>query len=270
MADLICRWRNGTPKTVVELVNSLPHKKMKNEEFRKSMSTKWQGEFFTAPYQLACQLALYCEADDGYYYPRFDHDITEEEAQEYLELWLPRYYVPNPYVGKDGFDKIPCPTYVIKNLYDYSKSHPNATYAEAYKEVFKENIKNNDDIVKNYINRFAKVLTMDKDGKLNITDYNPQKIFSFMDRNNKKAFFDNFSIKEESPTQYYQNSSLETKKDMFSIYLKSLGKSESTIKQYVSSHLCCDDVLEVIKKDTNKENLYDVINTFEIKEYGMM
>ena len=265
MADLICRWRNGTPKTVVELVNSLPHKKMKNEEFRKSMSTKWQGEFFTAPYQLACQLALYCEADDGYYYPRFDHDITEEEAQEYLELWLPRYYVPNPYVGKDGFDRIPCPTYVIKNLYDYSKSHPNATYAEAYKEVFKENIKNNDDIVKNYINRFAKVLTMDKDGKLNITDYNPQKIFSFMDRNNKKAFFDNFSIKEESPTQYYQNSSLETKKEMFSIYLKSLGKSESTIKQYVSYHLCCDDVLEVIKKDTNKENLYDVINTFEIK-----
>lgn len=79
-------------------------------------------------------------------------------------------------------------------------------------KVFKENIKNNDDIVKNYINRFAKVLTMDKDGKLNITDYNPQKIFSFMDRNNKKAFFDNFSIKEESPTQYYQNSSLETKK----------------------------------------------------------
>lgn len=52
---------------------------------------------------------------------------------------------------------------------------------------------------------------------------------------------------------------------MFSIYLKSLGKSESTIKQYVSYHLCCDDVLEVIKKDTNKENLYDVINTFEIK-----
>ena len=238
---------------------------MKNDEFRKSMSTKWQGEFFTAPYQLACQLALYCEADDGFYYPRFDHDITEEEAQDYLELWLPRYYVPNPYVGKDGFDRIPCPTYVIKNLYDYSKSHPNATYAEAYKEVFKENIKNNDDIVKNYINRFAKVLTMDKDGKLNITDYNPQKIFGFMDRNNKKAFFDNFSIKEESPTQYYQNSSLETKKNMFSIYLKSLGKSDSTIKQYVSYHLCCDDVLDVIRKDTNKENLYDVINTFEIK-----
>lgn len=69
-----------------------------------------------------------------------------------------------------------------------------------------------------------------------------------MDRNNKKAFFDNFSIKEESPTQYYQNASLETKKKMFGIYLKSSGKSESTIKQYISYHLICDDVLAVIKK----------------------
>ena len=69
-----------------------------------------------------------------------------------------------------------------------------------------------------------------------------------MDRKNNKSFFDNFSIKEESPAQYYQNSSLETKKEMFSIYLKSLCKSDSTIKQYVSYHLCCDDVLDVIKK----------------------
>lgn len=265
MADLICRWRNGTPKTVVELVNSLPHKKMKNDEFRKAMSSKWQGEFFTAPYQLACQLGLYCEAEDGYYYPRFDHDITENEAQEYLELWLPRYYVPNPYVGKDGFNKILCPTYAIKELYNYVKKHPNVSYAEAYEDVFKERTKNNDDIVKNYINRFSKVLSMDKNGKLNVTDYNPQKIFGFMDRNNKKAFFDKFSINEESPTQYYQKASLETKKKMFMIYLKSLGKSEATIRQYVSYHLICNDVLDVIKKNTGKENLYDVINTFEIK-----
>ena len=86
-----------------------------------------------------------------------------------------------------------------------------------------------------------------------------------MDRKNNKSFFDNFSIKEENPAQYYQHASLETKKEMFSIYLKSLGKSDSTIKQYVAYHLCGDDVRDVIRKDTNKENLYDVINTFEIK-----
>ena len=97
MADIICRWRNGTPKTVVELVNSLPHNRMTNEAFRQFMQhSPWGNEFFHTPYQLACQLGLYCEAEDGYYYPRFDHDISEKEAQEYLEHWMPRYYVPNP------------------------------------------------------------------------------------------------------------------------------------------------------------------------------
>ena len=62
MADIICRWRNGTPKNVMELVNSLPHKKMKATEFRSIMSSKWKGNFFTSPYQLACQLGLYYES----------------------------------------------------------------------------------------------------------------------------------------------------------------------------------------------------------------
>ena len=56
--------------------------------------------------------------------------------------------------------------------------------------------------------------------------------------------------------QYYQEASLEIKKRMFGIYLKNIEKSESTIKQYVSYHLNCDDVLSVIKKHTGKENLY--------------
>ena len=66
MADIICRWRNGTPKNVVELVNSLPHVKMGVKEFRNIMESKWK-DFFATPYQLACQLGLYCEADDGFF-----------------------------------------------------------------------------------------------------------------------------------------------------------------------------------------------------------
>lgn len=55
MADIICRWRNGTPKTVMELANSLPHEIMPISQFRNSMKDKWNGEFFHTPYQLACQ-----------------------------------------------------------------------------------------------------------------------------------------------------------------------------------------------------------------------
>lgn len=194
MADIICRWRNGTPKTVVELVNALPHEIMPCEKFREFMEHSIFGnEFFHTPYQLACQLALYCEAEDGMYYPRFTHDITLEEAQEYLEQWFPKYYIPNPYVRSDGFNEIECPTYVVYSLYKYACEHPKCTYAEAYKAVFHEEATNNNDIVKNYINRYSKVLQYEANGTLSITEANPNQIFKFMDRNNKKEFFDNFS-----------------------------------------------------------------------------
>ncbi len=263
MADIICRWRNGTPKNVVELVNSIPHKKMRIDEFRSFMDSKW-ADFFTAPYQLACQLGLYCEAEDGYYYPRFDHDIDEEEATAYLYHWLPRYYVPNPYVGKDGFKDIVCPTFVLKSLFDYTKANPETDYASAYKAIFKEDAKNNDDIVRNYINRYSQVMEMSKDGKLKIKENKSKDIFGFMNRNDKKSFFDNFASKEVDPMKMYQEGNLDQRKAMFRKYLESLGKSESTIKQYIQNHLSNDSVLAVIKKESGKDSLYRVVDLFQI------
>ena len=187
MADAICRWRNGTPKTVVELVNSIPHTKMPVDVFRSYMENRWGGDFFRTPYQLACQLGLYCEAEDGYYYPRFDHDIDESEAEEYLFFWLPRYYVPNPYTRKDGFQDIECPTFFLKELYEFTLKNPNCTYKDAYEHCFHETAKNNDDIIRNYINNFSRVLSFSKDGILNVTSVNPNIVFRNMDRNNKKA-----------------------------------------------------------------------------------
>lgn len=265
MADLICRWRNGTPKNVVELVNSLPHEKMRVEKFRSIMESKWT-DFFTAPYQLACQLGLYCEADDGYYYPRFDHDIEEDEAISYLFHWLPRYYVPNPYVGKEGFQDIVCPTYVLKSLFDYTKANPGTDYASAYKAIFKEEAKNNDDIVRNYINRYSQVMEMTKKGELIIKEGKSQDIFGFMNRNDKKAFFDNFSSKKVDPMKMYQEGNLDQRKAMFRKYLESLGKAESTIKQYIQYHLICEPVLDVVKRESGKENLYEVVDLFQIEK----
>ena len=71
------------------------------------MKDHWDGDFFRTPYQVACQLGLYYESDDGYFHPRFDHNICAEEALEYLEFWAPRYYVPNPYTSDGSFDGIP-------------------------------------------------------------------------------------------------------------------------------------------------------------------
>ena len=197
MADIICRWRNGTPKTVVELVNSLPHSVISIDNFRNFMqSSIWGPDFFRTPYQLACQLGLYCEAEDGYYYPRFDHDINEVEAKDYLEFWITRYYVPNPYVNRDGFNNIDCPTYVLYELYKYTKDNPNCSYKEAYKHIFKEEAANNNDIVKNYINNYSKILEFSPNGLLSITSINPNMTFDFMRRTDKKGFFDTFDKKK--------------------------------------------------------------------------
>ena len=38
MADLICRWRNGTPQNVVEVVNSMPHHEMPEWQFKECIS----------------------------------------------------------------------------------------------------------------------------------------------------------------------------------------------------------------------------------------
>ena len=209
MADLICRWRNGTPKNVMEVVNSMPHHEMPEWQFKIFMNKSvWGNSFSRTVYQFASQLALYYISDDGVYHPRFAHDINEQEAKDYMERWLPRYYIPNPYVSSDGFNKIDCPTLFLKSLYDYVSKHPNCTYSEAYYECFHETAKNNDDIIRNYINNYSKVLIFHKGGMLSKTDVNPHIIFSEMDRNDKKAFFDFFfDVNKEDIKNELNNSS---------------------------------------------------------------
>jgi hypothetical protein len=179
------------------------------------------------------------------FYPRFDHDITESEALDYLEFWITRYYVPNPYTGKDGFKDLKCPTYVLKSLYDYVVAHPDCNYSEAYKAVFHEAAKNNDDIVRNYINNYSKVLSFSKNGRLNTTGYNASKIFKFMDKNDKKGFFDSFSKpKQISLMDKYLEADIEERTQMFYNYLIHVDKSESSARQYAFLHPKKDVVLD--------------------------
>ncbi len=166
------------------------------DEFRSIMEKRWEG-FFRTAYQLACQLALYCECEDGYYYPRFDHNITESEARSWLLNWLPKYYVPNPYTKKDGFNDIECPTFVLKALYDYVREHGVCSYALAFKNVFHEETRNNDDIIKNYINNYSRVLSFSKYGNLEIVG-SYEEVFGDMNRNDKKGFFDSFDEKKDT------------------------------------------------------------------------
>lgn len=266
MADIICRWRNGTPETVMELVNKLPHQKMTVDLFRRRMGKIWPN-FFRSPYQLACQLGLYCESEDGFYYPRFDHDIDMEEAIGYLEHWINRYYIPNPYTGSNGFIDLHCPTYVIKTLYDYVLRNPDCDYATAYQACFHDKAENNDDIVRNYINRFSKVLSFSKTGKLNKTDADPQIIFGFMDKNSKKEFFDNFALPSDwCLMELYNKVNVDKRQQMFYEYMKEKKNlSESSCKQYAYTHVANEELLEIVKQVSYKDSLFEVIDIMAIQ-----
>ena len=261
MADLLCRWRNATPDNVVFLVNSLPHQKMKSKEFRSFMKDHWDGDFFRTPYQVACQLGLYYESDDGYYHPRFDHNIGTDEALEYLDFWAPRYYVPNPYTSDGSFDGIPCPTFVLSALANYAMKHPGCSYLEAFKEVFKEDESGNDDIVKNIINKYSKVLNYSKDAKLNATGGISVPAVKNVSRNDKESFFNIFNMaKSVSRMERYASSSIKERQQMFYDYMIGNGLAVSSARQYAFTHAVNEEVVGIVKQESAKGSLFEVVD----------
>lgn len=194
MADIICRWRNATPKTVCEFVRQLPHEKLSAEEFRFRMG----NEFFRTAYQLACQLGLYFEDADNYI-PRFTHNITEDEAEEYLEHWILCYYAPNPFTKSlKGLDT---PVYVVEKLVEYLEQHnSSAKLKEALTSIFKGPM-GNLDIMTNALNHYSRVISV-KDGNAKLETNYKDYMKQMPNRNDKEAFFKNFdTIKHNGEIQ---------------------------------------------------------------------
>lgn len=187
MADVICRWRNATPKTVCEFVQHLPHEQMSSEDFRLRMG----NDFFHTAYQLACQLGLYLEDQDKYI-PRFTHSITEDEAREYLEHWIQCYYAPNPFTK--SLKGLTEPVFVLEELVKYLEQHDSsANLKDALTNIFHDPM-GNMDIMTNALNNYSKVIVV-KNGyaklETNYKDYMKQ----MPNRNDKEAFFKNFDTK---------------------------------------------------------------------------
>ena len=128
MADPICRWRNATPSTLQLLVGLLPKVQMPEEQYRKILKSNcaergFKFDTFTGTaYQLAAQLGLYYIDDSQVYHPRFDHDLTEEEAEAYLRKASRLYVSPNPYTP--SMDKASSVICLHNYLAQYGRSRP--------------------------------------------------------------------------------------------------------------------------------------------------
>ncbi len=193
MADIICRWRNPSPETIVEIVSWLPKTPMSSQEFRDYVETDHEG-FFRTPYQLACQLALYYEGTDGYI-PRFSRDISKEEAQEYLEYWISRYYAPNPFTK--SLKTLKEPVLLVESLVKYLEDKGKSVELKrALTDIYKDPM-GNVDIVANTLNQYSKVIKVANDKVSLSVDYK-QIMESKPTIKDKKGFFFFFDGNTES------------------------------------------------------------------------
>ena len=205
MADVICRWRNPSPKTVVELVSLLPKKPMSSREFRDYVEAE-NEDFFHTPYQLACQLGLYYEGQEGYI-PRFSRDITTQEAQDYLEYWITRYYAPNPFTR--SLSSLKEPVLLLESLVKYLESHGGkAKLKQALTDIFKDPM-GNLDIITNTLNQYSKVIQVVNDTASLSVNYK-QIMESLPNRKDKKAFFTFFDSDNEDRSNTKSGKGIQT------------------------------------------------------------
>lgn len=189
-SDPICKWRNASVDTVVELVNMLPKERMSKAEFREHMSHFYNGSFFRTPYQLALQLALYYEDNDEYI-PRFTHCINEEEAFAYLHKWVKLYYVPNPFT-KRGFINVVPSVNLLNGLADFLENHPSKTnLATAGAALFGGEM-GNILCVKFILNEYSNIIRVDEDNNMRLLSTNYGQVDVHIRRDDKKAFFEHF------------------------------------------------------------------------------
>ncbi len=190
-SDPICKWRVASVSTVVELVGILPKKEMAKEDFRNYMSDFYNGAFFRTPYQLALQLGLYYE-DDKKYIPRFDHHISEQEAFSYMQKWMSRYYVPNPFTKK-GFINVTPAINLQNGIAQYLENHPNKPNLATAGAALFGGTMGNIGCVKYVIKEFSNILSVDENNDLYLLSNEYGEVNVNINRDDKMAFFNRFN-----------------------------------------------------------------------------
>jgi len=203
MADPICRWRNPTIGTVLELISFLPKEEFSKNAARDYVNNRSQYDFYRTPYQLACQLGLYYE-EDNRFFPKFTFTPSEPEVTEYLKNWIIHYSVPNPYTRSlPDIQPFSIHAEICRRL--RSAEHP-IDWDETKSEMFHQEIGNNDILV-NAINTYSPIIEI-TGGIVSLrgeADYSRLDSYTNVDvsgdRNNKEYFFDLF----QTPSRLNQN-----------------------------------------------------------------
>ena len=207
-SNIICRVSNATPEMVCRYVQRLPKRKMTEKAFRDFMGPKW----FQNEHQAPEQWGLYY-LDGDFYYPRFNRDITLEEAKRYLYGWIKRLIVINPYTRfKASNDKR-----LVESIVEQLEIDPTE---RDLKTIIRKIINTDEpfivnDIIVNALNSYSEVLaieTIDKENELFTVSLLPnyKEILKTKYNMTKKEYFDSFNdintnvpLKEPHQIIYY-------------------------------------------------------------------
>ncbi len=152
-SNILCRVSNPTPEKVVQYVQKLPKEQMSEEKFRSLMGKN----FFANEHQAPEQWGLYY-IDGTTYYPRFTRDITLIEAERYLNGWLKRLIIINPYTKFKVANDNGLVLSIVKHLEDRPTIHD-------LKTILNDIIGSNEplvvnEILANTLNKYSEVLTV--------------------------------------------------------------------------------------------------------------
>lgn len=128
----------------------------------------------------------------GLYIPRFDHDITEEEAIAYMKKWMQRYYVPNPFT-KRGFINITPPINLLYGLVDYLENHPDKPNLITAGAALFGGEMGNVGCVKFVLNEYSQIIEVDHNNDMKLLVNKSGKIDVLNNRDDKQAFFKHFN-----------------------------------------------------------------------------
>lgn len=143
--NILCRVSNIKPQFVQRYVGWLPKTKMSVADFYNYVE-RYDKTFKNNTRQVSLQWGLYYE-ENGMCYPRFDHNITEEEASAYIQRWLQNLVVPNPYCR---LSQLPQAQNLVVLLVEYMKTHPDIHFLhDIVNGACKERINSSLDILKN-------------------------------------------------------------------------------------------------------------------------
>ena len=194
MADPICRWRNSSLKQLMEFNSILPFQPMPIAEAREHIINNWSllggDNFFTTPYQLAVQMALYY-TDEDTLYPQLKGFITLPQGKDYMSHWGRTYYAPNPYTKSMVLSEKP--VVISRFLVNWAiEKGSDAKFSDALKVMFKDPI-GNTDILINMINNFGEVYI--NNGIVSLKDinqkrYSDEEVWPPFNPKDKKVFFD--------------------------------------------------------------------------------